>query len=78
MLLFSIWLHFGLFYSYSTLSGWFNFLDMKAVKELYERRQEEKIEGKRYLLYFAFIFGFNNHSVGKEILREYKWNGYVS
>ena len=25
------------------LSCWFEFLDMKAVKELYERRQEEKI-----------------------------------
>ena len=25
---------------------WFNFLDMKAVKELFERRQEEKIGGQ--------------------------------
>ena len=28
------------------LSCWFNFLDMKAVKELYERRQAEKIRGQ--------------------------------
>ena len=31
-----------------------------------------------YLLYFAFISGFNNHSVGVEILPEYKWNGCIS
>ena len=39
MILIAIWLHSGLFYSYPTLSCWFNFLDMKAVKELYERRR---------------------------------------
>ena len=39
MLLFNIWLHSGLFYSYPMLSCWFNFLDMKAVKELYERKR---------------------------------------
>ena len=43
MMLFAIWLHSGLFYSYPTLYCWFNFLDMKTAKELYERRQEEKI-----------------------------------
>ena len=48
----------------------FNFLDMKAVKELYEIRQEEKI-GDQDILYFAFISGFNNPSVGDEILPEY-------
>ena len=25
-----------------------------------------------------FISGFNNHSVGEEILPEYKWNGWIS
>ena len=44
---------------------WLNFLDMKAVKELYERREEEKIGG-----YFAFISVFNSHSVGEEIIPE--------
>ena len=52
----------------SNLFCWFNFLDMKAVKKLYDRRQEEKI----YILYFAFISGFNNHSVGEKIIPEYK------
>ena len=33
-------LHSGLFYSYPTLPCWFNVLDMKAVKELYERREK--------------------------------------
>ena len=45
---------------------------MKAVKELYEIRQEEKIGGQDIFLYFAFISGFNNHSVGEEVLPEYK------
>ena len=30
-----------------------------------------------YLLYFAFISRFNNHSVDEEILPEYEWNGVV-
>ena len=55
----------------------FNFLDMKAVKELYKRRQEEKIGGKKKLLYFAFISGLNNHSMSEEILPEYNWNGWI-
>ena len=46
MLSLAIWLYSELFYSYPMLSCWFNFLDMKAVKELYERRQEEKICGQ--------------------------------
>ena len=45
---------------------------MKAAKELYERRQEENIEGQDVFLYFAFIPGFNNDSLGEEILPEYK------
>ena len=60
-MLFAIWLHSGLFYSYPMLSCWFNFLDMKAVKELYENIVIER--RRRYLLYFAFISRFNNHSV---------------
>ena len=52
MLLFGIWLHSGLFYFYLTLSCWFNFLDIKNTKELYERRREEKIGGQ----YITFIF----------------------
>ena len=49
------------------LSCLFNFLDMKAVKNT--GREDRR---PRYLFYFAFISGFNNHSVGEEILPEYK------
>ena len=38
-------------------------------------RKEEKRPG--YLLYFDFISEFNNHSVGDEIIPEFKWNGCV-
>ena len=41
---------------------------MKEDKKKKDRR-------RRYLLYFAFISGLNNHSVGEEILPEYKGNG---
>ena len=34
---------------------WFNFLDMKAVKELYERKQEEKIVGQD-IFYILSLF----------------------
>ena len=34
---------------------WFNILDMKAVKELYERRQEEKI-GAQDIFYILPLF----------------------
>ena len=34
---------------------WFNFLDMKAVKKLYERRQEEKI-GFQDIFYILPLF----------------------
>ena len=45
---------------------------MKAVKELYRKKigKEDKIP--RYILYFDFIAGFNNHLVGDEILPESK------
>ena len=66
------WLHSVLSYSYPTLSCWFSFLDMKAVKELYEMKKI--VKDKRY---FSFISGFNNHSVGEEILPEDKWNGRI-
>ena len=54
-MLFSIWFCFGLLYSYLMLFCWFNFLDMKAVKELYERRQEKKIGGQ-YIFYILTLF----------------------
>ena len=50
------------------LSCWFNFLDMKAVKELYERRQEEMIGGQDIFYILPLILG----SVGEEIIPEYK------
>ena len=50
---------------------WFNFLDMKATKELYEKKTGREDRRPRNLLYFAFISGFNNHLVGEEILPEY-------
>ena len=34
---------------------WFNFLNMKAVKELYERRQEKKI-GNKDIFYILPLF----------------------
>ena len=49
------------------LSCWFNFLDMKAVKELFGKKKGREDRRPRYLLYFAFISGFNNHPVGEEI-----------
>ena len=57
---------------------WIDFLDMKAVKELYGKKTGKEDRGLRYLLYFNFIAGFNNHSVGEEIIPESKLNGYVS
>ena len=54
VLLFAIWLHSELFFSYPMLSCWFNFLDIKAVKELYERKQE-KI-GSQDIFYFCLYF----------------------
>ena len=53
-------------------------MDMKAVKELHKKKTAKEDWRPRYLLYFDFIAGFNNHSVGKEIIPESKWNGYVS
>ena len=51
---------------------WFNFLDMKAVKELYRKKTGKEDRRPRYLLYFNFIAGFNNHSMSEEIIPEYK------
>ena len=39
------------------LPCWFNFLDMKAVKELYERRQEEKIGGQDIFYILPLFLG---------------------
>ena len=41
---------------------------MKAVKELYGKKTGKEDRRPRYLLYFDFIAGFNNHSVGEEII----------
>ena len=57
MLQFASWLHSELFYSYPALSCWFNFLDMKAVKELYERRQEKKIGGQDIFYILPLFLG---------------------
>ena len=43
---------------------------MKAVKELYGKKIGREDRRTRYLLYFDFIAGFNNHSVGGEIIPE--------
>ena len=51
---------------------------MKAVKELDEKKTGKEDGRSRYLLYLDFIAGFNNHSVGEEIIPEYKWNGCIS
>ena len=51
---------------------WFKFLDMQAVKELDGKKTGKEDRRRRYLLYFAFISGFNNHSVDEEIIPEYK------
>ena len=45
---------------------------MKAIKELYGKKTGKENRRPRYLLYFDFIAGFNNHSVDEEILPEYK------
>ena len=37
-----------------------------------DRRKEKKIGGGQDILYFDFIDGFNNHSVGEEVILEYK------
>ena len=42
----------------------FNFLDMKAIKELYGKKRKKEDRRPRYLLYLAFISGFKYHSVG--------------
>ena len=47
----------GLFCSYPTLSCWFNLSDMKAVKELYERRQEEMIGDEDVFYIFPLFLG---------------------
>ena len=48
---------------YPMLFCWFYFLDMKAVKELYEKKTRKEDRRPRCLLYFDFIAGFNNLSV---------------
>ena len=45
---------------------------MKAVKELYGKKTGKEERRVRYLLYFDFIFMFNNHSLNEEIIPEYK------
>ena len=45
---------------------------MKAVKELYGKKTGKEDRRPRYLFYFDFISGFNNHPVGDEIIPESK------
>ena len=45
---------------------------MKAVKELYEKKIGREDRWPKYLLYFNFIAGFNNYSVGEKIIPESK------
>ena len=42
-----------------------------------DRRQEKKL-GSQDISYILTIVGFNNHSVGEEIIPEFKGNDYVS
>ena len=69
---------FGFFILAHIILQAFSSWSIKAVKELYQRRLEKKIGGQEFFLYFDFISGFNNHTVGEEIIPESKWNGYVS
>ena len=47
-------------------------LGYERNKELYEKKTGREDRRPIYILYFAFISGFNNHSAGEEILPEYK------
>ena len=63
LFLFAIWLHFGFLYFYTPcyfagLAFWF----VKAVKELSGKKIGKEDRRPRYLLYFDFISGFNNHN----------------
>ena len=51
---------------------WFDFLDIKAVKEFYGKKTGKENKRPRYLLYFDFISGSNNHSVGEDIIPKSK------
>ena len=52
---------------------------MKAVKELCRKKTKKWADDRKqkYLLYFDLISGFNNHSVGEEIIPESKSNDKV-
>ena len=63
------------------LAGLFIYLFIFWIWKLqrnYMKEDRKKGRRPRYLLYSAFIPGFNSHLVGEEILPEYKWNGCVS
>ena len=49
-----------------------------TVKKLYGMKTGKEDRWPRYLLYFDFIPGFNNYSMGEEIIPESKWNGCIS
>ena len=48
------------------------------LQGIIRKKKIVKDRRRRYLLYFSFISGFNNHSVDEEILPEYKRNGWIS
>ena len=47
---------------------WFDFLVYEGSKEIIWKEERKR----RKLSYFDFIAGFNNHSVGEEIIPESK------
>ena len=53
---------------FADLISWF----MKAVQELQGKKTRKEDRRPRYLLYFDIISGFNNYSVGQEIIPESK------
>ena len=66
-----------LFYFYPTLPCWSNFLNKKAQKELYERRQQQIGNEDVFFKFFPLFPGFNNHSMGEGIFPEYNRNSWI-
>ena len=63
---------FWFFYFIPCYFGGLTSWSMKAVKELYRKKTGKEDRRPKYLLYFDFISGFNNHSVGEEIISKSK------
>ena len=66
----------SLFLSHVILLVWF--LGYEGYKGIIWKEDKKRREEAKTSLYFDFIAGFNNHSVGVEIFPESKWNVCVS